>query len=190
QGGPYGALYVFTLEDLLSIEVPTDKLFLKNFYMYESSMSSDKKRTQWIGEALFRCKWIWDNVYRGGCEIIGYPVIRDDDNVFGRITCRRSGSKPNPSTKRIDKLWESENPAELDPKSKKIRLQDGIVCNPVLDKGNRLYLGSAKGKVSMLDEDDVESIIADVGRKITSLIIGPNESLVVLTSNGYVHLID
>ncbi|MHA1479927.1 MAG: outer membrane protein assembly factor BamB family protein [Candidatus Thorarchaeota archaeon] len=188
QGGPYGALYVFGLEDLLALEVPPDKLFLRNFYFYESTMKSDKMRRNWISDALGKCKWSWHHEYNGGCEVIGYPVIGDDNSVFARIICRRSSSKPNPSTKRIDRFWLTGAGAENDLMCSTIKLQERITCNPVLDSRNRLYVGSTGGTIFMLDSKDA-TIVAQLDRSISSVIIGPEESIVALTSNGYAHLI-
>jgi len=190
QGGPFGDLYVFSLEDLLSLEVPTDKLFLKDFYFYESTMNSDKIRREWISETFEKCKWIWHHAYNGGCEIIGYPVIGDDSSVFARTICRRSSSKTNPSTKRIDRFWLSGDGPENGLISNTMNLEDRIACNPALDSKNRLYLGSTKGKIFMVDSESGSSILADVEKKVSSIIIGPDKSIIALTSNGYAYCIE
>ncbi|MDF1540390.1 MAG: PQQ-binding-like beta-propeller repeat protein [Candidatus Thorarchaeota archaeon] len=201
QGGPYSSIYAFNLEGLLSLEVPSDRLFLEKFHFYESSPENTRKREKWQAAMFSNCFWFWndetdvdDNGTRGilyGHQIVGYPAIGRDGIVWAR-TLSQERSKLDESalpTKIVVRLDAAKAAKERLIEHVAVVLSDSITANPTLDSKSNLYLGSSDGQVHLLSPQGNINTSIDSGHPVSSIVIGPKKSLVVASSDGYVLLL-
>ncbi|MHA1930694.1 MAG: hypothetical protein ACTSV2_19155 [Candidatus Thorarchaeota archaeon] len=201
QAGPYNGIYTFKLENLLSLEVPSDKMFLKTFYFYDGSPSNTREREKWQKAAFRNCHWIWDNqsdvdengnkgaLY--GRPIVGYPAIGKDGILWARVSTqeRTELEIPAPPTRKIIRFDTTNIASEQFLDYETVELTSKITANPTLDSRCNLYLGSSDDKVHLVSPDGTIKTSIDTGHPVSSIIIGPKKSIIVVSNDGYLFLL-
>lgn len=70
-----------------------------------------------------------------------------------------------------------------------VRVSGRVEADPIIDSNERLYIGTIKGKIHIIDSQGKELQIIDVGHPISSLVIGPDNSLVFTTKDKHLCLV-
>lgn len=202
NGGPVGDFFVFKLETILALDVPDDKDFLRDYYLYESTMKSTKARKKSVEEMAMQCEWTWDKTRdkdeegkQGSlfdCEIQGYPAIGNNGVVWARISKKRtrgySDDMKKPSN-RIIRIEPSKLKTETILHYDAIELSGVVKADPIIDSNGHVYVGTIKGKVHVLNEKGEEIRVIDSGFPVRALVIGPDKSLITTGNSGNICLI-
>ncbi len=70
-----------------------------------------------------------------------------------------------------------------------VRVSGRVEADPIIDSNDRLYIGTIKGKIHIIDSQGKELQIIDLGHPISSLVIGPDNSLVLTTKDKHLCLV-
>jgi outer membrane protein assembly factor BamB len=199
MGGGPSEIFAFALSDILVIERP------KNFDWgpYYCEYSADRNKI--IEEMNQACRWLWhdmrdidSNGKKGPIydqNTISYPALADDSVVWVRLAQKTfSHDQPSDTILRIDgsKIKEQKIyfgyfkvPANYD----HFKLPANIGASQIIDSNGIVYAGCDNGNVYTLDPDGTILQTIDVDQPVSSLVIGLDESLIVVTKNGNVCLV-
>ena len=198
-GGGLGDILVFALSDLLVIKRP------KNFDWGPYYCEYSARRNEIIETMVQTCRWLWhfnqdiDNdgkkspIY--GQKTISYPALADDSVVWVRLA-QENSSDAQPSDKilridasRINKQKFNFDHFKIPANYDHFILPENLGASPIIDSNGIVYAGCNDGKVYALGPDGVIIRTIEVGHPVSSLVIGLDESLIVVTKNGNVCLI-
>ncbi len=158
-------LVCFTLDDILTDKAKHNKKFQWSWDIFRDEDDDGNE-----GPA-FRHK------------AAGYIAILDENRVWFRTT------KDLSSTNVIVQVDASEANTKDILNREVIRVSDKVDADPVIDCNDRLYIGTVKGKIHIIDSRGKELRTIDVGHPIISLVIGPDKSLVITTKDKHLCLI-
>ena len=192
-GGGFGDFFVFALSDILAIERP------KNFALVHYYTEFSQRRTNIIEKMIQACQWNWhryrdidDKEKRGpafGRQTSPYPAIANNSMVWIRLTSKwSSGIQPRPSNMLLQ-LDSSRIKKHKELHWNHFTLPANIGSSPIIDSNGIVYAGCNNGNVYALDSDGTILQTIEVGHPVSSLAIGLDESLVVVTKNGTISLV-
>jgi outer membrane protein assembly factor BamB len=192
-GGGFGDFFIFALSDILAIERP------KNFALVHYYTEFSQRRTNIIEKMIQACKWhfhlyrdIDSKEKRGPAfrrQTTPYPAITTDSVVWVRLTSKwSSGMQPRPSNMLLQ-LDSSRVKKHNELHWNHFKLPANIGASPIIDSNGIVYTGCNNGIVYALDSDGTILQTIEVGHPVLSLVIGIDESLIVVTKKGHVCLI-
>ncbi|MHA1468364.1 MAG: hypothetical protein ACTSP6_09860, partial [Promethearchaeota archaeon] len=158
-------LVCFTLDDILTDKAKHNKKFQWSWDIFRDEDDDSNEG------AAFRHK------------AAGYIAILDENRVWFRTT------KDLSSTNVIVQVDASEANTKDILNREVIRVSDKVDADPVIDCNDRLYIGTVKGKIHIIDSRGKELRTIDVGHPIISLVIGPDKSLVITTKDKHLCLV-
>ena len=192
-GGGYGVLLAFSLSDVLAIKRP------KNFAWIHYYTEWSSRREKIIEKMISACKWTWHNNSDKDSKgmkgpayarmTVSYPALADDSIMWVRLSSKWSSSiEPRPSSMilRIDSSRIKKHQELL---WNHFTLPANIGASPIIDSNGIVYAGCNNGNVYTLDSDGTIIQTIEVGHPVSSLAIGLDESLIVITKNGKICLV-
>ena len=191
-GGGHGDILVFALSDLLLIKRP------KNFDWGPYYCEYSAHRNEIVETMIRVCRWHWHNdldIDRDGKkgpvylqQAISYPALARDYTVWVRLAQKRTSIQRQPSDK-ILRLDASKTKMGRQIYYDYFELPANIGASPIIDSNGTVYAGCDDGKVYALGPDGETLRTIEVGHPVSSLTIGIDESLIVVTKNGNVCLV-
>ena len=198
-GGGHGDILVFALSEILAIERPINFDWGPYYCEYSSY------RNKIIETMIQTCRWHWyyeqdidSNGKKGPIydqRPISYPALADGSVVWVRLA-QKSYSATQPSDKilRIDASRIKKQQVDFDhfkipANYDHFKLPANIGASPIIDGTGIVYVGCDNGNVYALGPDGTIIQAIEVGHPVSSLVIGLDESLIVVTKNGKICLI-
>ena len=192
-GGGHGDILVFALRDILAIKRP------KNFAWGHYYTEYSSRRIKIIEKMIQACQWHWhderdidSNGKRGPIydrKTMSYPAIANNSLVWVRLTPKWSSSSQHRPSDMILRLDSSRIKKHQELLWSHFKLPANIGASPIIDSNGIVYAGCNNGNVYTLDSDGTILQTIEVGNPVSSLAIGLDESLVVVTKNGHICLI-
>ncbi len=185
MGGRFGQLIAFKLEDILAMNLP------KDLGMRDGGRNlTYKKHFKLADSMLDHSIWTWDRLSDKdsigkygklfGLNPIGHPAIGKNNIIWIRLEDR--GHEPSKWLLKLDtNTIRTKNTLNHEA----IELSAPVTANPIIDGNDFAYLGTLDGKVHVFNAKGVKLREIEVGHPISSLIIGPHQSLIITTNDGF-----
>lgn len=188
-GGGFGFMSAFKRKDIINLKIPKDY----DWIGWDGDTDYNEA-ANFAYSMLEKCMWTWDRLKDKdplgnygivfGFRPVGYPVISENDRIWLRLHER--DHNPSKFVLEIDTSELKKNDNLI---YRAQQFSGRINADPIIDGNGFIYIGTLDGNIFILNSEGIQLKTIKLGHPISSMIIGPKESLITTTMDGYICLI-